>query len=257
MASLNGVQLVKGTNNGSLDVYVQDQTTPVVNLFFHSHVLETTLSADTLTDDESLTLTSTAGISGGMIITIFNQDEFYQSFIKGITGNDVEIGVPLDVAFSEGSDVHIGEGNLNLDGSSSEIIASVDVPTNLAFDVYTLNFVLVCTATPAIDLFGDQTILTKGCYLRIKDGVTRNILYATSNISFQEYGFSVEIIPKAGGGTNNYVVCRKNIRDINGVAYRLKGTNVGGINDSMDFHIRDNLTGLAGFYISMNGHVVE
>lgn len=238
--------------NKSLDVYVQDQTTPSIELYIHTTVVETTLAAPTIVDGDVITLASTDGISADMIISILDDDTQCQTFVKSVSGNDVTVLIPCDRVLGTGTKVRAGWHNLNLDGSTTPVIAYVEAPNNKKYDLYTLNVTLITATTPTMDKFGDLLALQNGILFRVVDGDYKNIALIRRNADFFSIGASISMEDKVPAGTG-CIFIRKNYNEVCGVARRLNGFE----NEQYQMLIRDDLSGLAEMYVTITGHTVE
>ena len=113
--------------NGGLDVNIQDQTTPPVDLYFTRQVdIETALSVDSFIGQTSVTVASDSSLDVGDTVIIASgvslEGRFYFGEILALPGgNIVELDTPLDFAFESGDPLAPLSKELNVDGSPVSI----------------------------------------------------------------------------------------------------------------------------------------
>lgn len=264
MITNNGHTVMQGhLPDGSLDVNIQDQTSPPIDLYFTQPNAgpPTTLTVPTALGDVEVTVASTANIGIGDYLGIFSgasgEQRFYFGAVTDINGLLVEVDSPVDFAFDAGDTVLASSRDMNVLGTHiSPQIYAITNGTNLTNQPIDINRIILTmdTATaPEWDEFGDLDALIYGILLRRVDGDTRNIFNLKSNSDMAQVAFDVNFrSPGAPPSTAlGGVSCRItfNGQDKHGVAIRLFG------GDSLQFVIQDDLTGLEKFRVMGQGQL--
>ena len=238
-------------DNKAMPVNVHDQHTESVDLYAHIDEVTPSMTSDASVDDVSITVDSVLGISPGQVITLYEGLHFFQSLVISVVGNDINLGSPLDSAFTTAAVVHVAEWNLNIDGSSTPKIAHIFVPPLLKFDIYQINVAITDGVVMDSGKFGGIPALTNGVLFRLVNSTVKNLHLIVNNIGFSEQGFNITYDAKAPAGVYGFQA-KKNWRVVNGVSLRLDGS----LGDTLQCHIRDDLTDLTMVNITVNGHVV-
>ena len=100
-------------------------------------------------------------------------------------------------------------------------------------------------------MFGGIAALTKGIVINVENGITKNHAIIVNNTGFYEHGFNIEYDDRAGGSGVYTIRGVKNVHSGNGVSLRISG-----IADFFKLIIRDDLTGLTQFVMTVAGHIV-
>lgn len=241
----------------SLDVFVQDQTTPPLDLYFIQQIgVPNTLAVAGAIDDMSITVTSDAGFTVGNRIGIFSGGgRFYFGQLLAKPGaNVLNLDTPLDFAFPIGSPVLAATRELNVNGSVTPQTFEVRGTGTFEIDITRIIISMITTTAVDLSLFGNLVALTNGIVLRRTDTVTRNIWNIKTNLDMLNLSFDFELFaatnPVQGidGLGVRYTFAGQ---DKHGVAVRL------GLDDSLELIVQDNLTGLTQFRMIAQGHVVE
>lgn len=247
--------------NGGLDVNLQDQTTQPLDFYFSIPDLPnfTTLTNTQSIGDTTVTLDSVTGFTDGTYVGIFcpSADRFYFGTQLGApAGNVITLDSPLDFAFIAGDNVAPLNRELNVDGSTTTVIASVQGggPTStISVDITRL--ILHVTDATAMDdsKFGGITGgITNGILLRRNNGVVNNIWNLKTNGEMGQIAFDKAYDDRAPSGffgiRMRYTLAGQ---DKHGVAIRLEP------GETLELLIQDDLTPLVSFRLVAEGHVVE
>jgi hypothetical protein len=248
----------------TLDVFVQDQTTAPLDLYFIKQIeTPTTLAAPTVEDTNSITVTTDANMSVGDYIGIFSgtslEGRFYFAEILTLPGaNVVTVDSPLDFAFDAGDPVIITSRDLNVNGSSTpEVFVISGAGTGSPITIDITRILIEIQTDSAVDLskFGDiATGLTKGIVLRRNNDEITNIFNAKTNAELANLAY--DWTPFAASnpvfGKDGFV-WRYTFagNDKHGVAVRLYP------NETLELVIQDDLSTLDSFRIIAAGHVVQ
>ena len=254
------VQSVDLSASGPLNVNVQDQTTRPIGFYFSEILIPpTTTAALTAVEDKSVTLTSTAGCNVGDYFALFSGDRYFFAEITSLPGgNVVDVDTPLDFAFPIGSTAACFSRDLNVDGSISTRVFTVEVGGSgtSSIDITRLNFLLETATAPELSDFGDIAGgLAEGLVIRRVDGVTENIETIKNNGQFAIVAGG-DLVPFDTGGIFGGVegfTVRSTFsgQEKRGVAIRL---NPG---DELQILVQDDLSSLLQFQVVAQGHVVE
>lgn len=268
MTTLRNIHITDATSgttaaveaNGGLTTNIQDQTSPVLIVPFHTTTNSTTLAtAATAKDDYSFDVASTTGFVAGAYITIYNVagDRWYQAHQVGaVAGSTVTVDTPLDFEYQIGDQVSVGSHELNVNGSVTPVVFSIRDPApvgiNLIGDITRIILIMTLGSAASWAEFGDQAALTNGIILRKTDGTYQNIFNAKTNKDLANIMYDLDILLAAGPALVDAVKGRLTFAGQNkiGVAIRLDE------GDDLELIVQDNLTAITSFTIMAEGHIV-
>jgi hypothetical protein len=244
-------------DRGGLDVNIQDQISPSLDLYFQKALgPPTTLSAALSINDTDITIASVTNFAEGKWLGIFNPDagRFYFAKVLVINGNVISLDTPLDFAYLSGDNVIPLDRELNVDGSTTMQVFTVSgggPGSNVSVDI-TRIMIHMTDATSMDDAkFAGADALIKGIVLRRVDGDTRNVWNAKSNGELANLSFDATYADKAPAGFFGFRVRYTFAgQDKHGVAVRLAP------GDSLEILIQDDLSVLTSFSIIAQGHIV-
>jgi len=242
---VNVVQPLETSARGDvgIPVYLQDQTTDMLDLYFlQAKTSGLLLAVDTAIDSRSITLATGHGLttanSAGHILEIADtlDARFYQGKILAITGDVVVLSPPMSKIFTVADSV-AGTGNPNMvedaatgvaiDGSVTPVIFTIQPLPQQSGDI--TRVIMATTSDNASDLqtFGGAPALTVGMTLRAKhqDGTFTNIFTYQDNFDIAIHGFDTGVFaPKLGNAVNGFIA-RVTFagQSKHGVAVRLDG----------------------------------
>jgi len=240
------------SEKGNFQVEIQDQYTESVDLYAHIDKVNPSITVDTTLYDESIVVDSIASVAPGDVILICEGNRFYQSIVASAAVLTINLASPLDFAFTTAAIVHIGTWNLAVDGSGTTQIAHILPPTTAEIDIYQINVSITDNVDMDSAKFGGIAALTNGILFRVVNSTIKNLPLVVNNIGFSEQGFNIQYDPKAPAGVYGFQA-KKNYHEINGISIRLDGST----NDEFQCLIRDDLTDLTLFDITVNGHIVQ
>lgn len=240
--------------SGKIEIQEVDynQHTESVDLYLHIDNALPSITVNASIDDESIVVDSIADISAGDVIVLYEDDRFFQSLVVSATGNTITLGSPLDYAFTTSATVHVGDWNLAVDGSLLVKTAHLIAPPNAIIDIHTINISMVDNATMDGTTFGGIPALGNGILFRLENGIIKNLPLVVNNLGFAETGCVVNYDDKVPAGTYGFRA-RKNYLKTNGTVLRVDGS----AGDELQLLIRDDLTDLTNFNVTINGHIVE
>lgn len=256
--------MIIGNAQGSRDVSVQDQTTPIVDAHLN-RVLDTVeLLAPLAVDDLTASIRVVTVPLVGDVLGLKEAGgfAFYQGEVLTVTpvaGNDydIELDTPLDFAFGVLDIGELQSINLAVDGSVTPQIFEVNA-TGLAltaeYDITRLMANLIGTSAMDDGKFGNLTALDKGIVIREANGTTKNIFNAKTNGEIKEHAFDLFYSDKAPAGQEGMSFRRTfGGQSKNGVVIRITGKS----GDGLRCIVQDDLTLLVSFRMTAQGHFVE
>ena len=242
----------------SLDVVIQDATTPTVSLPFHQHTgAATALTANATADTYTITVASVATISVGNTIEIFSVagSRYYHGKVLSIGGLDVTLDTPLNYAYLIGDEVQAGITNMAVDGSVTRQDFFVEGRLDFEMDISRIIITMILGSAADDGKFGDIAGgITRGVVLRRNDGRIDNIGVFKDNGELRAHTFDVVYPARSGSPQNSDfgLGCRMtfNGRDKMGSVIRL------GAGERIEALIQDDLSDITRFNIMAQGSLV-
>jgi len=244
--------------NTGLAVFIQDQTTPVIDLFFHRELQTTTLSATAVVDTRTFEMTAGHGFVTGQGIFILEGQNFSQFNVANVVTNTITVDSPIDVAYTVASTVFRKTFDLREDGSSTPVVFTLTPNPGQIWDI---TRIILAMESSANDMdfteFGSLAALTLGCVLRVKNGTIKNIFNWKTNGEFINRSFDHSFQSKTAGGGSGFTA-RSTFggQSRRGVVIRLDGDK----NEEMQIVIQDNISAvgtLTKFNVIAQGHVTQ
>lgn len=236
------------------DVFIQDQHTPLVNLYFQQAVgAPTTSSSLVAIGDMEITLDSVVGFTTDSYIGVFsNSGRFYFADVISISVNTLTLDTPFDFEFPAGSQVISTTRNLAVDGTTPKTF-EVRGADSFDTDITRLIFTMTLSTNPDDGLFGNIAALTNGLVLRTTDGVTRNIFNVKDNGELAGFAYDMTYTTRSTGGGTFGLRCRYTFagQSKQGVTVRLMA------GEKLELIVSDNLSGITRFRVLAEGHEVE
>lgn len=243
-----------GALQRSLDVYIQDQTSDIIDLYVTRFINSLTLATTCLVDSLSITVTDASAVTAGNYISIQQDDRFYQGKILSKNVNVLNLDTPIDYPFTPSAGIQEKSRELNVDGSVTTQIANIRPLPGIVGDITRIIFVITDNVEMDDSKFGGIPALTKGIVLRRKNGHNHSIFNAKTNSDIIARCSSSNYSSKAPAGEFGFNAIREfNGQDRNGVVIRLDGS----IGDELQILIQDNLTDLTSFHVIVQGHLVD
>lgn len=244
--------------NGSHDVYVQDQTTDIIDLYFidHENAVELTLAEGASVDAKTVTVMDATGVTAGDAIEFTENAHVMQAVVLDVTGAVITFNAPLDKALTTACVCVAGKWDMVVDGSTTTKTYSVKPPSGVKWDITRIMIGMTASATMDDSKFGSLTALTNGIVLRRSDSSNHNIFVASDNGGLAERMYDAEYPDKVPAGVYAFRARRTFAgQDKNGVVIRLDGDN----GDELQLLIQDNLSGgtLTKFAVVAQGHEVD
>lgn len=236
------------------DVYIQDQTTELVDVFFCRLLNNVTLANPVVIDTNTATFVAWHGFVAGNMVCFKQGPHFFQAIVIWVNTNTITLDRPFDFAFTTSATVTRTTKEMNVDWSTTPLVYRVSpVGTTVKFDITKLIFHIEDDTAMDSGKFWGITALTKGIVIRKKDGVYKSIFNAKSNWDFAHHCANVSYDDKAPNGQYWFRAIKQIWgQDNHGVVIRLDPA----LNDELQVIIQDNLTALTEFHCIALGHVV-
>jgi hypothetical protein len=248
-------EVVNVTGNG-LDVFIQDQTTELIDLRFIREDDTFTLAAPISVDDTTFTVTAGHSIIVGDVVELAEGKHLYQALALGVVGNVITIDCVFDRDFTIAASGVNGTGNMALDASGGTETFRV-TPKNLVsteWDIVRVIFAMTDDSSMDDGTFGGIAALTNGVVLRAHNSNDKNVFNVKTNGDFALRSFDAEYADRVPAGQFGFRSRRTfGGQDKNGIVIRLDSD----VNDEIQLLLRDDLSGLLTFEAVAQGHTVE
>jgi len=240
-------------NFRSQDVYIQDYTGELVNLYMYRPDAITTLSANVSKGDDVINVSSTTGMAANESINLLGGGRHSQFIIKSIGAGTVNIVPKSDADYSlTNTIVEAGPVNMNVSGTlASPEKFCIHAPDGVKFDLVSLVISIQDNSPMDSALFGGLTRLPNGFVLRGENGISKNFGTVYNNIGFAQQKFTTKYDDKAPSGFYGFIAKIESNTEF-GAVVRLDGS----AGDEFCALINDNLTGLTELTVTVGGHVV-
>lgn len=246
--------------NGGIPVNIQDQTTIPLDEYFTYTLSSFSLSSNT----------GASGFTVGTFIYDFNataghginvNDEIVlidnignrvlYAKVLAVAVNLITIDRPIDYDFPITTIGNIVSTNMAVDGSVTPQIFTLK-DGNLTNDI--VRCFLIMTNNVAMDYsrFGGLFALPRGLVLRIINTFQKTIFCFKSDAEISQFCYDLQYAPKAPAG--EYGLSARITfggQDKHGVVLRIDQ------NDSLQWVVQDDLTGLISLRISAQGHAIQ
>lgn len=261
---------INSSNENTLDVYIQDQHTEIIDLKLSILVNNVTLLNPTVINSNKINISSVSIPTNLQAICLkdINGTAFYQAEILTVIslgGNDyiLIMDSPVDFNFNILDFGCLISIDLAVDGSITPIIFSIS-PVNLADDVEwdITRIIMACGGegigptkeAPDDSDFMVGTNLINGIVLRSVNGIYKNIFNAKTNGELRTRTSDVNYQDKSKNGLYSTSFRRTFAgQDKNGVTIRLSAED----KDQLQIIIQDDLTNNFRCQAIVQGHVVD
>lgn len=243
--------------DGSLDIYIQDQTSDIVDYFLCIQLFDLELSQNAVMDAYVVNVIDGSSVINGTYVCIQEGKRAFQAkVLSGGGTNILTLDSPMDYAFTTSAIIANRSPALNTDGSATPVIASLGPIPGVKWDITRIIGNMTHSGVADDGKFGGITALTKGMIIRKSNGVHHTIFNAKTNGELKERTGPTDVTysPKAPAGLETTGFRRTFAgQDKNGVVIRLDGD----LGDRIEMLNQDSLILLASFRIVAQGHVVE
>lgn len=246
-------------SNGGLPVNIQDQTTPIFDVYFGLFGTDAAVAAPTVYDTYTITTTDGTVFTIGNMVVLADEFKIYFSEILNIVGNVLTVSDPLPGVFAIGSLARPIDIHMNVDGSVTRQYYRLRAPGETQYFPYTVDITQIMiqmitnTATQLSD-FGDIAGgITNGVVLRKIDGLGYNLWNAKKNSDFAIFANDYATYSALNPAGNYGIAAR----------YEMGGQNKHGAviriapGESLEVIIQDDLTSILEFRMMAQGHAIS
>jgi hypothetical protein len=259
VSTLNPVETsARGTTG--LQTFLQDQTTATLDVPFLKLIKSTTLAADTVVDNRTVTLGTGHGAVIGNIIEIADPAEgsyFLQCAVTGVAGDVVTLDCPVNrVYLAATALVSISTAEMNVNGSVTPQVFTVLPFPQQSGDMVRMIVEMRDDAAMAFDTFGGLPPLANGVVVRVNngDGTYRNMYNFKTNGDIIEQAFDHSFQTGVGGSVRGFTSrITWGGQSKRGVVIRLDGAE----SQAIEIIVQDDLTGLIRMHWTCNGHELQ
>jgi hypothetical protein len=253
----------------SVDVFLQDQTTPAVEYRLHNDLQDVTILNPALSKTSVLTFAPGHGFTLGSEIYIEHFDStvpegvpparIYQAEVVLVAGDVITFDKFLGFDLTPANVVSSKRATTNMG-----VLGSLAAPVRFhfcTFDGLTMDLTRIMVdmnlaGGPDDGLYGNLTALTNGVFYGFEGDVLDFYLVSIhDNGEYRATAFDVSSNARSGGGGTWGLSVRKSFAgpDKYGVAIRLDPV----FNDCFVAYVRDDLTGIPRHTATVMGHIVE
>ena len=250
--------------NSSLDVVIQDATSPLVAIPFHRVVTDgnLTLAIATVMDTSAegastynITVDDSDPVTVGDLVEITDAiagNIYYGNVIAKPLETVLTLDTPLNAVYPVGSPVIASSTNMAVNGSVTRQIFEVHGALDFEIDINRIVLSMLHNGAGTDALFGDQPAITKGVVIRRKDGVIQPIANFKSNQDFRLLSFDLMYITRNAPQNDFSTAARMtfNGQEKYGSVIRV------GANEQLECIIQDDLSALTDFRIYAHGSYV-
>lgn len=236
-------------------MYIQDQTSEMVDVFFCRLLANVTLANGVLIDTNTASFVNWHWFVVGNMACFKEWSHFFQAQVINVATNTITIDRPFDFAFTTNANTTRTSKEMNVDGSTTPQVYRVS-PTWLTrkFDITKMIFHIMDDTSMDSGKFWGITALAKGIVVRKKDWVYKSIFNAKTNWDFAHHCAWVSYDDKAPSWQYWFRAIKEiSWQNNHWVVIRLDPDLL----DELQIIIQDNLTALTDFHCTAIGHVVE
>jgi len=234
----------------AIRINAAETTNETVDLYLTIDVITPNITVNTAIDDKAITVNSAVGAVAGHAVTITEGSRHFQTIIKSVVGNVLNLASGLDYAYTTAARVRVGLWNLNANGSVTNRLAYIEAPPNAILELHEFRISISDDTAMDSSKFGGITALTNGIVFRVTDGMKKNGPLIVNNIGFAEQGFVTQYDDKAPTGLYGIRAVR-NLKTTSGTVLHIDGSDSG----TVVLRIQDNLTGLSQMTCTVSGNV--
>lgn len=257
--SISGIDVDEnGDYRSSYDVYIQDQTSDIVDLYLSRILAEITLADDAAVNTRFCSLAPGHGAVVGNWLCIKTNGNWYHGRILTVIGDNITIDMPFNRTYESGQPARIISPDMNVDGSVTPVVFRCGPGPGQKWDITRMLLLIRDDATMYDGKFGGLPELPVGIMIRAKksDAEYENLFTARNNGAFAVRTSDAYYTEPSRGpsGQSGFRVHRAfSGQDRNGVVIRLDGDTGG----EFQIIVNDNLTGLTHMRAVIQGHIVE
>lgn len=229
-------------------VFIQDQTTPVLDLRFVERLGSFQLATPTTANTRTITAKAGHGITVGKIIELQNPNNFCQARVLTVNVNTITIDSEIGDIYPADTDFPLSSDDMRVDGSITPRVFTLKPDAGQSGDINAIQFAIQSANAMDFSSFGSVPALPVGCLVRVKrpNGALINLFNFKTNGELVIRGINHYFQTKVGGGLNSFVSqIAFNGQQNRGVTIRLNGS----LGEELQFVIQDNLSIIGQDYI--------
>jgi len=240
-------------DDGSFDVNIQSQTSPLFQYFIINELKDDILLTSVVSkDDEIINVDAGHGFTAaaGEMLILWESNRYLQMPVKSVATNAITVSHPVASAFTvAGAKVIRGNNLLNVNGSVTPVVFKMRIQDfTTPIDISKISVAMTHSAAGDDGKFGGIAALTNGIWFRKENEIDFNLGNYINNQSFKSLGGEVSYTQKGPGGTEATDIFF-DLEKIFGQVIRMDSR----LNDVFKAEVRDNLTGLDSFTVSLIG----
>ncbi len=225
--------------NSAVKVFIQDQTTDVIDLYFHEELNMTAVAVETAIDDITIELASGHGAVDGNFLEISEAQHVSQFEVLSVDADTITIDSPMDHVFTTAATIQISNVDMNVDGSTTPRVFQIDPIPGQEWDVTRVILAIESADNMDFSLFGSIPEIARGCVIRLVNGTTENLFNWKTNGDFinrsYDHIFQENVGQSVRGFTARTTFAGQSKR---GVTLRLEGNK----GDELQVIVQDDLT---------------
>lgn len=204
------------------DVLTQDPVSESVNIYLTNKTGDVTLAEACVMDEKTFTAEASHGIVTGDILTFTYEGRTTQYEVKSVDVNEITVYTPFDYDYPTTTTVEKGSKNMKVDGSSSTVLFKAGPSGDFETSWHLWEIILYMQTTAVTDSskFACITALTNGIFVRVTNGITRNIMNIKKNGDFLKHGLEPYNDPKAPAGQYSLTISGV-VKDLYGIIAQL------------------------------------
>ncbi len=227
-----------------IPVYIQDQTTSILDLVFLNRKGTFQLAANTTSNTRVFTALSGHGIVIGDVIELQNTKGFVLSKVLNVVTDTITIDSLIGDVYLTGVNHNRSTQDMRVDGSVTPVVFAIKPDSGQSGDINNVKFSIQDNSSMDFSTFGSAAALTVGCLLRYKraDGSFENIFNFKTNGDISQRASSHDFEDKIGGGLVSFT-CKVtfNGQPYNGVAVRVDGD----LGEELQLVVQDDLASIS------------
>ena len=246
-----------GSLNGAINIHDADVHTIPINEYFSRYLgIESTLTVAASVGDTSVTVVNGGLFTvGDWIGNVTTPTESIYKQITAISVNTLTLDGPLDNAYPIGKAINVFDIDMNAIGTLLTPVSFKFIPaTGETWHIVRFLFSMTHGSAGDLGLFGNLPPLVNGAVLRGYDGASgtfRTFMNIKTNSDTKNNMYDVDFNVRASGGGTYGTTGRGSIKLGTGAVPKLVGDN----GDYFEILIQDDLSGLDGFRMKVQGHI--
>lgn len=233
---------VSSRGSVGVPVFLQDQTTDVLDVPFLLQLGTFTIASDMTLDTRTFTASPGHGIVIGEIVEFASSGIFMQAKVMNVTVDLIEIDSLINHAYTTADSFDRSTSDMNVNGSVTPQIFTIKPGAGQSGDITGFSLVMESSSTMDYTKFGGISGgITNGCLIRVKkmNGDYKNLFNFKTNGQFLIESFGHHFKEKAGGSLYGFMAQVAIAGQHNrGVAIRLDGDR----NEELQIVIQDDLS---------------